>query len=334
MALPAVAKTWNISPCNRITYVSLNDTMSKFLFGIVTYLISKGWVVKGSCNGTTGAMDGVNRWVTAANATTRSTTTTTANSWIVLTDAFGYDILISYVGASDDIARISVSYTGDFVAAGTPNQTPTSTTNEQVIVSGTSLINSATSQDRLWTCWASSDAKSFRVAIARAGVWTGCFWGVEEVTLNSFHPSVTFMSNSLGWVFGTALAFLSIANFTSYSLNSRGGYVRAIVSSVLRLCACAFTTECSGGNGVNATPGTNHDYAHELQGGVDYPFKRVGIFSTTAGARGKVGNVIDWWMGRPNSTGSVDGDIYGSLQFIQINDAVWVWDNTTAVTMS
>lgn len=333
MSLPAVAKTWFISPCNRITFVSLNDTMSKFLFGIVTYLISKGWVVKGSCDGTTGAMDGVNRWSSAANATTKGANTTSANSWIVLTDAFGYDILISFVGATDDIARISVSFAGDYVAAGTPNQTPTSTTNEQVIVSGTSLINATGSQDRLWSCWASSDAKSFRIAVARGGVWTGVLWGVEEFTQNSYHASVSSMSNSFGWAFGTTSAFLAASNFTAYGQNQRGGYVRAVVSSTIRLCSCSFTTECVGGNGQNAASDVGQNLAPELQGGTDYPMKRVGIYSITASARGKVGNVVDWWVGR-SGVGIVDGDTYGSLQFVNMTETVWVWDSTTAVVMS
>jgi hypothetical protein len=309
--------------------------MANFLFGIATYLVSKGWVVKGSCNGTTGAMDGVNRWTSASTVTTRGASTTNANSWIVLTDASGYDTLLSYVGSTDDVARLSVSFTGDFIAAGTPNQTPTSTTNEQVVLSGQSLINSTTSQDRLWTCWTSSDSKSFRIAIARAGVWTGCFWGVEEFTPNTFHASVTSMSTSFAWAFQTSGAvFMSATNCTAYQQNSRGGYARAVVSSTIRLCTLAFTTECIGGNIVNAVSQLGQDFAPELQGGTDYQLKRVGLYSTLTSARGKVGNVLDWWIGRTLSAGAVDGDTYGSLQFINVNETVWVWDGTTTPIMT
>lgn len=336
MSLPVVSKTWNISACNRISFTSLNDTMSKFLFGIATYLISKGWTVKGSCNGTTGAMDGVNRWSSAANVTTRGSNTTTANSWIVLVDAFGYNICFSYVGGADDVARISVSFAGDFVAAGTPNQTPTSSgSNEQVILSGVSLIQNATSQDRIWSCWASSDSKSFRVAVARNGVWTGFVWGVEEYSQNSFDVSVTFISNSWAFAFITApisFAGLNAANCTAFQGNARGGYIRAVVSSVTQLCSVALTTESFGGSTVNATPERQQDIAPELQGGTNYTLKRVGLWSITTGARGKTGNVIDWWIGRVGS-GIADGDTYGSLQFINLAETVWVWDGTTTVSM-
>jgi hypothetical protein len=338
MALPTVAKTWNISACNRISFTSLNDTMSKFLFGIASYLISKGWVVKGSCNGTTGAMDGINRWGSASNVTTRGSNTTTANSWIVLTDAFGYDICFSYVGASDDVARLSVSFAGDYVAAATPNQTPvtSNSSNEEVFLSGVSLIMSATSQDRVWSCWASSDAKSFRVSVARNGVWTGYHWGVEEYTKRTLDASVTFQSNSFAFAFITAavsFASLNAANCTAYQLNLRGGYALTVVSSVIRACTLALTTECFGDNTVNAAPEKQQNFAPELDGGTDYTMKRVGLYSTLTGARGKIGNIIDWWIGRAGS-GIVDGDTYGSLQFINMSETVWPWDGTTTVVMS
>lgn len=333
MALPTKQKTWVFSPCNRITFVSLNDTMATYLFGIKTFLKANGYTVKGSCDGTTGAMDAVDRWATKANATTRGANTTTANSWIVLTDANGCNICLSYVGATDDVARLSFSPGGLYVAAGTPAFTPTAT-DEQLFCSGVSLINNTASADRLWSGMVSSDSKLCRFMIARSGVWVGMVWGVELLTPATTLGGAVAFSPAV-WGFAYTVANMTIANVAGasaqYSANSKGGLARVVISSV------PINIQVGGGgealaNSVAGIVGRFNDIQPELQGANGYPMAPIVCSSGTTSAQGKLGNRIDWWTGR--SSGQADGDTYGTLNFIQVGQLAFPWDGTTTPTMT
>lgn len=332
MALPAKQKTWIISPCNRITYVSLNDTMARFLYGVKQHLKANGYTVKGSSDGAAGAMDGVDRWTGPVTGTImRGATVTTAQSWIVLTDANGVNICFAYMGGFDYVARISMSSTGNYAAAATSaTHTPTvSDGSEAVLCTTVDLINATASADRLWSCWVSSDAKSFRVGIARQNVWVGGFWGVETFVSVAYGPAVTVSPATLGWFFTAAT--LANQGLTAQGANIRGGYVRTIVSSVARVCSIAFGAECFGAASAFAQSQVGQDIAPELQGGVDFPIKPVSLYSITTGSRGKIGNLPDVWLGK---TAGGEGNIYGNGEFIAVGtggDIVWPWDGTPGV---
>lgn len=91
MTLPALSKTWTHSTNNRISFVSLNDTMARFLFGIKNFLVATmGYTVKYTCDGTTGptsANDHTDRWVSFSNCTTQGANAASAQSFAVLTDS-------------------------------------------------------------------------------------------------------------------------------------------------------------------------------------------------------------------------------------------------------
>lgn len=327
MSLPTVFKTWVISPNNRIAFVSLIDTMGKYLFGVKAFLKTNGYTVKGSCDGTTGSMDSTDRWASGANVATRATIAGAAQSWVVLTDGNGCDILLTYQGASDDIARISFSPGGLMVAAGTPAQQPTAT-DEQVIASATSLILATASADRLWNGWVSSDRKNCRFAIARSAAWVGITWGVEAVQ----STVVTAVFNPPVWGFAFTPANLAgtlAGLYGGYVASTRGGLAKTVVSSVAFSCQCYIGSEM-----YNATPTTFGNTKTELQGAVGYPMFPLAIGSNTAGASGKVGNLLDWWLGR---TATADADVYGALQFIVVGTAggvVWPWDGITSPVLT
>lgn len=174
MSLPSLTKTWLFSNNNTTgTFVSLNDTMAQVLFSIKNFLVATvGWTVKYTCDGTTGptsSSDHTDRIASKANCTTRGAAVTNANSFFVLTDGNGVDFCCSYVGATDDICRISYSASGVYTPAGTSNQTPTAT-DEVLIVNATSLINNTASLNRIWHMQASSDLKLFRFWLYRNSV--------------------------------------------------------------------------------------------------------------------------------------------------------------------
>jgi len=341
MALPTKAKTWVISPNNRITFVSLIDTMQRYLHGVKTFLKANGYTVKGSASAGTGAMDAVDRWTLTTDVTPRATVAAASQAWIVLVDANGANILLTYQGASDDVARISYSSGGLFIAAGTPNQQPTAT-DEMVLYSATSLILATASADRLWFGWVSSDSKMCRFAIARSGTFVGATWGVELITSAVTAGGVAFTPPVWGHHFipanisiqpGSTLALTAARN-----VNANGGLARPIVASVGQTTS----VNCSVEGGVNASnaSATLSDQAGGiscvLQG--DFLIQPLGLVATTAAACGKLGNLIDWWVAGQSS---VAGDTLGTLAFIIVGTAtsrasntMWPWDGVTAPVLT
>lgn len=302
MALPIKQKTWTITPNNRITFVSLLDTMQRYLHGVKTFLKANGYTVEGSASAGTGAMDGTDRWTATTDVTPRATIAGASQAWISLRDANGVRILIAYQGGSDDIARIAICADGtSFVAAGTPNQQPTAT-NEQVLTSGISLIDSA-SGDRLWWGWVDSTHKMCRFAIARASAWVGVLWGVEQVTSGVSAPTV-FSPASWGFSFPAGTSNVV------YSGNA-AGVARTVVSSISKQCVAKMGAEFFGS--TNFCDNTKAP----AQGGLGYLMQGLSIGTSTAGAEGKLGNLIDWWSMQA-STVAAQGDTLGSLDFLHM----------------
>lgn len=326
--VPALVKTWTISANNRITFVSLNATMGAYLLGLKNFLKTNGYTVKGSCDGTTGAMDGVDRWATAANAQTRATTQTAPVSWLVLTDGNGCDILLSYVGNTDDVALFSYSFGGLFVAAGTPSNTPTATDSQAVSGTG-SWLTSTASGDRLWFGWVDSTKKLFRTAVARGGVWVGQLFGLELFNSTMTGSAVaSFTPTVWGRLIGTSTS--AIPN------GSQIGTTRMPVGGVAGSGqAIFFSLEWFGGSSGLFASTTQP----ELQGQQGWPILPLGICCGGAGFRGKLGMMFDEYQGRIDSAG---GDTYGTLNWIGMSGhsglstgaGLWPWDGVTTPVLT
>jgi hypothetical protein len=315
MTLPVLQKSWTISPNNRIAFVSLNDTMGNYHKGMADFLLAHGYTCKGSCNGTTGAMDGVNRWTTVANASVRAANTTTAVSWMVLTDGNGCNILLSYVGATDDVTRISFSPSGVYVAAGTPSHTPTAT-DEQILLTGVTVIGTATTLDRLWYGWVDSTSKLCRFIILRDSAVIGPAWGVE---LLSSRVTIAFSPAVWGFAFNPA-SFTPTAFINTFSANVRGGKTRINAVSV----DLGGAAECF----LGATT-TFQALKPELQAGIGFPMFPLSVGSTTATRQGPVGDLYDWATG-PGST--LNGNVFFGGTWVVFGPAAsiaWPWDAVT-----
>lgn len=339
MALPTKLNVYSYSIANRVVYASLVQVARETMFLIKNHLKTVGYTVKGSCNGVVGAMDGVDRWAAATDAGTRFNGAAGAQSWIVLRSAENHDILFTYNAASDDIYKIAVSFQGDYVAAGTPAQSPTSA-NEQLVntyftAAGVpSIIGTTTSADRIVNVWARTDAKGFRFTVARAGAWICGLWVEKHDLVSAISPSVT-MSTAHGGFIGAMTSLVASNNLT-------GAQPGASSAGAIHMCArtslgaslinlCCLTTECQGSSGGSANCDNGQAYAPELYGGVEYVSKRVGIASLLAAARGKFCNVRDMWIGR--SVGISDGETYGNREFIAmgVSGIVWPWNGTPSV---
>lgn len=327
MSAPVQQKIWTITPNQRIPildYPTLVSQGGRYLRLIAITLLANGYVCKGSSNGTAAAMDGVNRWATDADASDQGANTTTAVSWMVLTDGNGCDICLSYVGATGDIARISYSPSGAFVAAGTATFTPTAA-DECILFQNTSLITNSTTNDRVLYVWVDSEAKLMRVCCFVAGALANGTWGVELVNANRntlpFAPAV--------WGFAFSLAGTSLASstlFGTYTANQQGGQCRINGTT----CNVSCGAEAFSAADFTVFAGATKPQLQKAIGSAMFP---ILIGTSTATRLGPIGSLFDWWTGK-NSGVSNAGDVcYPGGEWIQTSSQpsgfVWPWDNTT-----
>ncbi len=340
MGLPTVTQTWTWSINNRYTFLTastLQNVTSNFMFSLIGVggflTTTMGYTCKGSCDGTTGAMDGVNRITAASKWTTRVNGSTSPISWIVLTDGAGIDWCFAYNSASDDIVRCSHSQGGVYVAAATPSNQPTATDECFDTTSGT-WVGSTASLDRVWTMMASSDKKMWRFVIYRSGVMQSLLQG-ERFT-NALVSPATFTEANGGGTVG-AIKCYSVSTqlnqyFGSYTASSEGTISRA---------------HC-GGQDINIKPflageaasvGASTTWNAEkpaLQGGTGELLFPVQMYATVASSDGKLGSMIDSWYALSNSnTTPSPGDTFGNLQFLCLSGGgpIWPLDGlTTPVT--
>ncbi len=330
MTAPVLQRSWTIVPNQRIPIVSYATLVlqgGRYLRLIADTLLAHGYTCKGSCNGTTGAMDGVNRWTTDAAASVQAANTTTAVSWMVLTDGNGCNIVLSFVGATGDVARISFSASGVTVVAGTATFTPTSA-DEAVLYTGVSLITNSTTQDRVLYVWVDSTAKMMRTCNFVANVLAEGSWGVELVNAN--RTTITYSPAVWGFAFNNAQLDLSSTTFfASFSANNRGGYAR-INGTTANVIMGA---ESYNNGSFIAFAGNNAATKPPMQKGIGIGMFPILIGSITATRQGPIGSLYDWWTGKSMS-GSSGGDVcYPGGNWIQLTSQssgpVWPWDNST-----
>lgn len=339
MALPTKLVAWNFQLQTLIAFTSLVQVTREIMFTVKQRLVAQGWTVKGSCNGVTGAMDAVDRWITAADAGTRFSGAAGAQSWIVLIDANGYDILFSYNAATDDVYKVAVSFTGNYVAAGTPSHQPTSTTEQTLNTFYTTtpgtIAGSSVSGQRIVSVWTRPDSKGFRVLVANLGAYRSA-WGIDFHAAVAYGAGVTvshsaFYINTPGSITNSTNA-MGASNTASNTAAQQFRTIARRLDANVALEASRILELTAGAGNVAPLFLDGNDIAAELQGGTEYKMRRIGLQSITASHRGKVCNLLDWWSGR--ATGSADGDTYGNREFVTIGGTiglVWPWDGTPSV---
>lgn len=323
MALPTKVKTWVIDPCNRDTNATLLEAVGDAMLAIKNSILTmSGVTVKGSCNGVTGAMDGVDRWTTSANVQTRFNGTAGAQSWIVLDlgNMSGVELLLTYNAASQQGFSFYFSPGGNYVVAGTSTHKPTAT-DEVTISAQNAIMSSSGTNDRLWTTWFANDGSALRFAIAEAGVWT-MFLVLEAVT-NRFATPANFSPAVVGFAIGTQIGHAGTLGVWGTPRPA----CRANPGAAVNISGF-FGTE---GYGTGIAPAQLTSVAENQGGGHNlYP---VSMHSTTATVRGPVCNFIDLYCG---NTGANDGDTYPNdltRLWVQIADFIVPWDGS-AVAMT
>ncbi len=327
-SLPTFAKTWDFSKINtRITYVSLNDLSASLMFGIKSQCVATaGATVWGSCDGTTG--DNTDRWASKANCTTQGAATTNANSWCVFAWGSG-QFMMSFVGATADVFRVSYSPGSLFVLAGTPNQTPTAT-DECIIAAAITMVGATTSSDRVYNVLTTSDRSVLRVSCYRQGSIQRAF-GFEKVTEAPAIPTGTM----IGWnaAVGTATA-LNVAGAhggiftagTTGATNVSCIYINGAARSWIG-GTVVFNAATSSAGGVFFTP-------TELNGGV--PVFPLFVGSVTASNTGWIGTRIDafYATGLLPIEGNTIDDITAGTRIIWLGTMLHPWSTTVGLVTS
>lgn len=313
MTAPKLSKAWTITPNKRNAYTSLADTSGYVLYENKAAMKLAGWTVVWTCDGSTGpASDGdhTDRWLSKADADSRGANASSAQSFAVLQNVDGVQVLLAFQGANDYNVRISFSPSGLFARAGTPTNQPTAT--DEIIIQpvGNSIANTTTSGDRVMSIWCSDDTRNWCFAVYRAGTLQN-YVGVEQViNLCANNVFGTTGSNNIPYVgfrFTTTTRALGAgnpcdtwANVAIGATNALGFSARVFTNSTLqalRAIGSAFIASHVPGTSIAAAAtGTVADKP-PLQGGAGslmVPIYLVG--EKNANLDGLLGICIDWWQ--------------------------------------
>lgn len=335
MSLPALAKTWQFNLNHRVpaagTAQATAQAVMLYLKNSLIGFASNPWTVIGSSSSVAAGMDAVDRWVTTANLVWAQAGN--VHSWIVLQQA-GINAkfqvcleLVFFTTGQPGRMVLAVSPMAGFgVTNGGTNGGTTSrptATDEIVLLNGTTgtatqgtwLDGSAAAAnaDYLVNAWQSSDGQVTRVVFRTPG---SAFRGYAAFERPK-NPVAQWVNPSMAiWMSDTTnvLAYSTLNDAVSYHGNKPGG------GDMPLFC----TTE-----GVNAGLGENVTTVNDLTGG--YQLTPMGLLSTTAGARGRHGEVFDLWFG---VTSLQDGDTYpanGTKQLIQMGHLAFPWNGSTPI---
>lgn len=182
MSQPQAVKNWTITPNLRRVFTTLADQSGYWIQQNHLAMKAVGWTVKYTSDGTTGPTSGADhtdRIVSVAAASTQGAAAGNPQSYTVLTNVDGVDVLIAYQGATADIIRISYSPGGLYTLA-TPSTNQPTATDEVANSVGNSITNNTASGDRVMTIWCSNDTTCWSNANFRLGTLQASI-GVEKV---------------------------------------------------------------------------------------------------------------------------------------------------------
>ncbi len=331
MGLPTITQTWTISFNNRFVFLTtsvVKDVMAAYMVSLKNFLkTTMGFTVKGSSDGTTGGMDGVDRITSVSAWQVRSALNTSAPcSWIVLTDGAGIDWLWAYYSSSDDACVLAHSQGGQYLAQSTATWIPQATDQCFDAASGT-WVNSSLSLDRVWTHWATSDKKMWRSSVYRGGGLVALFRG--EKFVSSLVSPATFTEAVGGGTVGAVKCYTTGWSYNnSYSVTSIGSLCRVHCAGQDINCTATEGAEAPGGG----NSATNYGFLYPaLQGGTGVIMVPMTLGSITGSVDGKLGNVIDLWLCLTNTTLTL-GDSFGNLQFT-VPTGNWVFPGDGATVL-
>lgn len=310
MAMPAITKTYTHVTNQRVTFVSIIDTMAQLLYNIFSAQLVTvgGFTCVGSSTGVTatGNLSGTNTWASAANTGVRGANTTSIQSWFVFRDGNGVDWLVAHQGAADGNVKLSYSVGQLWTLNGTNAAFQPTATDEVIVATNAFMLpaNSA-SLDRIWSMQWSSDRKIWRCWVVRNNAMTAQLAG--EVVAGS--------------VVGAGNASPVVAGFASTNGNSAtntaGGVVGPQSTNLGGMTRFGVNTAtvAGGGEGFLGSLGPNvlTDVAPALNGAS--PVTPVNIISTQTNYRGKVATRIDVWHCFEANALDQSADVFSSATY-------------------
>jgi hypothetical protein len=307
-----LTKDWTITPNLRNAYVSLADMTGWLLYQNKAAMLAAGWTIKWTSDGTTGPSgvgDTTDRWTTKTEASTRGANAASPQSYAVVQNADGVQVLLTFQGATDDIGRISYSPTGVFTLDVTTTHQPTAA-DEMVVAAATSLVDNSVDGDRVLTIWCSDDTLHWSHVVARAGsfnhligverinslcgpgVFAVPYVGYRHTSFDRGNNPPAVNPNPVGAITGTAVG---AANF-------RGVFARVFTAAAFRtvrvgagflnftMTADGFTRTFNNANNplTSPTPG--------FQNGRTPLTPLFWTGEKAANLDGFLGSPIDWWL--------------------------------------
>ena len=250
MPTPAFVRTYTQilttgTPGQRIPYVSVVDVMQNYIFKIKTFLLANGCVLKWTASagvGPAGAGDATDRINSAADWTPRGTSAGTSQAWFVVVDGNGGQLLIAFQGSADNICLAQYSPTASFALA-TPSERQPTAPDGMTLFSTVDVTGTVASGDRIVHGHISSDAKAYRFWLAKASAPLGMVWGVENFTPQVVAPAFcTEPVFASAWSSAKVSSAVSSSYYQGFFLNSSGGRVRTVVSSIQYLQQVGIST--------------------------------------------------------------------------------------------
>lgn len=338
MAFPIVQKYFPAGMLlnQRISFSSVVAVMGGYISGIGNFLVSKGYTVVGSSDGTSAAMDGVNRCTTAAGYAVQGASATSAQSWLCLRAANGAQTLFCYQGSQVWTGRVSFSPGGLFVLAGTATFQPTATDEQVFIAAGTDLVNSNASNDRIFNVWVDSAANGWRACLFRLNVMVGTAMGVELFDTSFLQTPVSAPVPVWGFAYNASNISNMFNGGTSqgagsvYVANLTGGLARLLFSGTPITAQLGATWKSFGGQS-----GPELDGISLIGNGNLVAIRTLGLFSLTSNV-GDVGNRFDWHFCHDRQA---CGNFDSSKSWILLNNqttagssggCIWPWDGASS----
>lgn len=318
MALPTKLKTWSYSPCVQVPGTgNITTIVQPMILGIKNAIKAmSGVTVKGSSNSVAGAMDGVDRWTLSTNLVAAGNGV--AHSWIVLTLANmgGVDLMICWDSTQYESCRFKWS-PGGLYTGGNATTNPTSSGSDEQDAATTVDSNSNQGQDRRYSVGVSSDGSALWWWAARANTINFGFLMQLASTL-VVAPSV-WTPAVFSWSWGSRPTAVSAGTIKA----------RAAGTGAATNIAGGFGYETFSGQsspGSQALAGTS-----DMNGSTGIMIQPLSMWSLTATAKGKYGNVYDLWYGLSSAA---DGDTYpndATRQFVHVGVFVYPWDGSALV---
>ncbi len=306
MPMQTPAKTWQFDLNNALSAPGSNElTIDGLWLAIKNALLgfaSNPWTVVASSDASSTASSDL--WSGASKLNHSSG----AHSWIVLKQtgmaAGNFQLCIDLNSSTAYSGSIYISHDAGFTG-GTTSARPTAT-DEQAVVSSTTLINIATDSATRWSVMQTDDGTSTRIIVAAAG--TIRLLAAFETPINAVaawnDPAVVL------WLASTVT---NHELFTSFSWKGR---INGTNANLVTLA-----------EGANAGIGPNDsvwgNIPNEVSG--EWPQWPLGLACNTVGVRGRHAALADLWSG----TFAVStGDTYpvSASDFIQVSYLILPWD--------